>query len=45
VTVVTGIGLEVESLCPAPRYAELFQRTAREAWDGHSDEVRRESTP
>ena len=30
----------VESLCPAPRYAELFQRTEREGWDGHGDEVR-----
>ncbi len=30
----------VEGLCPAPRYAELFQRTAREGWDGHGDEVR-----
>ncbi len=29
----------VEGLCPAPRYAELFQRTAREGWDGHGDEV------
>ena len=29
----------VEKLCPAPRYAELFQRTARENWDGHGDEV------
>jgi N6-adenosine-specific RNA methylase IME4 len=31
----------VESLCPAPRYAELFQRTAREGWDGHGDEAPR----
>ena len=31
----------VEKLCPAPRYAELFQRTAREGWDGHGDEVPR----
>jgi N6-adenosine-specific RNA methylase IME4 len=31
----------VESLCPAPRYAELFQRTERPGWDGHGDEVRR----
>jgi N6-adenosine-specific RNA methylase IME4 len=31
----------VESLCPAPRYAELFQRTEREGWDGHGDEVPR----
>jgi N6-adenosine-specific RNA methylase IME4 len=30
----------VENLCPAPRYAELFQRTARPNWDGHGDEVR-----
>jgi N6-adenosine-specific RNA methylase IME4 len=29
----------VEKLCPAPRYAELFQRRARERWDGHGDEV------
>ena len=29
----------VESLCPAPRYAELFSRTEREGWDGHGDEV------
>ena len=29
----------VEGLCPAPRYAELFQRTAREGWDGHGDEA------
>jgi N6-adenosine-specific RNA methylase IME4 len=31
----------VESLCPAPGYAELFQRTPRPGWDGHGDEVRR----
>jgi len=29
----------VESLCPAPRYAELFQRTERTGWDGHGDEA------
>jgi N6-adenosine-specific RNA methylase IME4 len=29
----------VESLCPAPRYCELFQRTRRQDWDGHGDEV------
>ncbi len=29
----------VEGLCPAPRYAELFQRTLRLNWDGHGDEV------
>jgi N6-adenosine-specific RNA methylase IME4 len=29
----------VEALCPAPRYAELFQRTPRPNWDGHGDEV------
>jgi ParB/RepB/Spo0J family partition protein len=28
----------VESLCPAPRYAELFSRRVREGWDGHGDE-------
>jgi ParB/RepB/Spo0J family partition protein len=28
----------VESLCPAPRYAELFARCARPGWDGHGDE-------
>jgi len=31
----------VESLCPAPRYAELFSRHARPNWDGHGDEHRR----
>jgi N6-adenosine-specific RNA methylase IME4 len=34
----------VESLCPAPRYAELFQRqfqTPRPNWDGHGDEATR----
>ena len=30
----------VESLCPAPRYAELFSRQERPNWDGHGDEVR-----
>ena len=30
----------VESLCPAPRYAELFSREVRPNWDGHGDEVR-----
>ena len=29
----------VEGLCPASRYAELFQRTARPNWDGHGDEA------
>jgi N6-adenosine-specific RNA methylase IME4 len=29
----------VEALCPAPRYAELFQRRARPRWDGHGDEA------
>jgi N6-adenosine-specific RNA methylase IME4 len=29
----------VEKLCPASRYAELFQREARPNWDGHGDEV------
>ena len=29
----------VERLCPAPRYAELFQRTSRPGWDGHGDEA------
>lgn len=33
----------VESLCPAPRYAELFQRTARVGWDGHGDEAPHET--
>lgn len=28
----------IEKLCPAPRYAELFSRQARENWDGHGDE-------
>lgn len=28
----------IERLCPAPRYAELFSRQARENWDGHGDE-------
>ncbi|MDX0888638.1 ParB/RepB/Spo0J family partition protein [Sinorhizobium medicae] len=31
----------VERLCPAPRYAELFQRRGRPKWDGHGDEVAR----
>jgi hypothetical protein len=26
------------SLCPAPRYAELFSRRHRPNWDGHGDE-------
>jgi N6-adenosine-specific RNA methylase IME4 len=30
----------VERLCPAPRYAELFQRSPRPNWDGHGDEVK-----
>ena len=29
----------VEKLCPAPKYAELFQRTSRNGWDGHGDEA------
>jgi len=29
----------VESLCPAPRYAELFSRHWRERWDGHGDQA------
>ncbi len=29
----------VEQLCPAPRYAELFSRQARDGWDGHGDEL------
>jgi N6-adenosine-specific RNA methylase IME4 len=29
----------VESLCPAPRYAELFSRQQRPGWDGHGDEA------
>ena len=29
----------VESLCSAPRYAELFARSTRPKWDGHGDEV------
>lgn len=29
----------VEQICPAPRYAELFQRRARPNWDGHGDEA------
>lgn len=29
----------VESYAPAPRYAELFQRTGRMGWDGHGDEA------
>jgi N6-adenosine-specific RNA methylase IME4 len=29
----------VESLCPTPRYCELFSRQQRERWDGHGDEV------
>ncbi len=33
----------VESLCPAPGYAELFQRTQRDGWDGHGDEVREQA--
>ena len=28
----------VEDLCPAQRYAELFQRKTRDRWDGHGDE-------
>jgi N6-adenosine-specific RNA methylase IME4 len=33
----------VEKLCPAPRYAELFARTERRKWDGHGDELARDS--
>jgi ParB/RepB/Spo0J family partition protein len=29
----------VESLCPAPRYCELFSRQQRERWDGHRHEA------
>jgi N6-adenosine-specific RNA methylase IME4 len=29
----------VESLCPAPRYAELFSRKVRDGWDVPGDEV------
>lgn len=29
----------VEGLCPAPRYAYLFSRDAREGWDMHGDEA------
>jgi hypothetical protein len=29
----------VESLCPAPRYCELFSRQQRERWDGHGDDA------
>jgi N6-adenosine-specific RNA methylase IME4 len=29
----------VESLCPAPRYLELFARKARPSWDVWGDEV------
>ena len=29
----------VESLCPAPRYTELFSFLVRENWDAHWDEV------
>jgi N6-adenosine-specific RNA methylase IME4 len=36
----------VESLCPAPRYAELFARTRHKGWDAHGDEVAgRETAP
>ena len=35
----------VERLCPAPRYAELFQRTSRKNWDGHGDEAPRQAEP
>ncbi len=31
----------VEELCPATRYAELFQRTLRQNWDGHGDEIQK----
>jgi N6-adenosine-specific RNA methylase IME4 len=29
----------VESLCPAPRYCELFARKPRPGWDGHGNEI------
>jgi N6-adenosine-specific RNA methylase IME4 len=29
----------VESLCPAPRYCELFSRQQRKRWDGHGDDA------
>jgi N6-adenosine-specific RNA methylase IME4 len=35
----------VEGLCPAPRYAELFQRTERVCWDGHGDKAPRQAEP
>ena len=33
----------VESLCPAPRYVELFARKRRRNWDGHGDDLPEES--
>ena len=30
----------VERLCPAPRYAYLFSRDARDGWDAHGDEAK-----
>ena len=30
----------VERLCPAPRYAYLFSRNARDGWDAHGDEAK-----
>src|SRR5262249_7160715 len=35
----------VETLCPAPRYAELWARSQREGWDGHGDEYPRDHKP
>jgi N6-adenosine-specific RNA methylase IME4/ParB-like chromosome segregation protein Spo0J len=35
----------VESLCPAPRYLELFARKPRPGWDVWGDEVATPSTP
>ena len=29
----------IETLCPAPRYAELFSRRERDGWDCHGDET------
>jgi N6-adenosine-specific RNA methylase IME4 len=35
----------VERLCPAPRYAELFQIQARPNWDGHGNQVQPPMSP
>ena len=35
----------VESLCPAPRYLEMFARKQRQGWDTWGDEVPRSSEP